>query len=92
MSEEILLYDLACRGRCASWSFNAWKTRLVLNYKGLAYRTEWVDHVNVAEVLKATYETQFQPRRHSILIPLAEGSPRITPAKALLTQFQPFAF
>lgn len=54
MSEDIILYDLASRGRCASWSFNVWKTRLVLNYKGISYRTEWVDHVNIAEILVKT--------------------------------------
>lgn len=59
MSEDIILYDLASRGRCASWSFNVWKTRLVLNYKGISYRTEWVDHVNIAEILVKTYEFQF---------------------------------
>jgi hypothetical protein len=51
--QEILLYDLARRGdRNSCWSFNVWKVRLVLNYKDIPYRTEWVNHANIAEVLK----------------------------------------
>lgn len=54
MSNEMILYDLARKGaHNTSWSFNVWKTRLVLNYKRTPYRTEWVDHATLAPTLKA---------------------------------------
>ncbi|KAF2153937.1 hypothetical protein K461DRAFT_276998 [Myriangium duriaei CBS 260.36] len=49
---QIILYDLPSRGRRACWSLNPWKTRLVLNYKGLNYRTEWVEYPNVRRLLE----------------------------------------
>ncbi|KAK4541562.1 hypothetical protein LTR36_007859 [Oleoguttula mirabilis] len=50
-NDELILYDLARRGHCTSWSFNPWKTRLVLNYKSIPYRTEWLDHQTIAPTL-----------------------------------------
>lgn len=52
MAGKIVLYDLPCKGRCASWSPNVWKTRLPLNYKGIPYRTEWLKHQEIAPKLK----------------------------------------
>ncbi|KAH0841280.1 hypothetical protein AYO21_04880 [Fonsecaea monophora] len=43
MSDEVILYDLPSKGGF-SWSLNPWKTRLVLNYKGIPYKTEWVEY------------------------------------------------
>ncbi|KIX06461.1 uncharacterized protein Z518_04437 [Rhinocladiella mackenziei CBS 650.93] len=51
MSEEIILYDLASKqGKC--WSLNTWKTRLYLNFKGIPYKTEWIEYPD----LKPTFE------------------------------------
>ncbi|KIW35604.1 uncharacterized protein PV07_02291 [Cladophialophora immunda] len=43
MSNEVILYDLPSKGGFC-WSLNPWKTRLVLNYKGIPYKTEWVEY------------------------------------------------
>ncbi|EXJ65666.1 uncharacterized protein A1O5_11193 [Cladophialophora psammophila CBS 110553] len=43
MSDELILYDLPSKGGF-SWSLNPWKTRLVLNYKGIPYKTEWIEY------------------------------------------------
>ncbi|OAP59645.1 hypothetical protein AYL99_06943 [Fonsecaea erecta] len=43
MSNEVILYDLPSKGGTA-WSLNPWKTRLALNYKGIPYKTEWVEY------------------------------------------------
>ncbi|KIV88054.1 hypothetical protein PV10_08984 [Exophiala mesophila] len=43
MSAEIVFFDLPSRAGKA-WSLNPWKTRLALNYKGLPYRTEWIEY------------------------------------------------
>jgi len=43
MSDEVILYDLPSKqGHC--WSYNPWKTRLVLNYKSIPYKTEWTEY------------------------------------------------
>ncbi|KAL8687388.1 MAG: hypothetical protein Q9218_006426, partial [Villophora microphyllina] len=53
MSSEIILYDLPSKGRCACWSLNPWKTRLILNYKLLSYTTHWLEYPAVAPFLKS---------------------------------------
>ncbi|KAK5119162.1 hypothetical protein LTR85_007776 [Meristemomyces frigidus] len=52
-TDELTLWDLARRDPCSSWSFNPWKIRLVLNYKSIPYRTEWVDHRTISPTLKS---------------------------------------
>ncbi|KDR69407.1 hypothetical protein GALMADRAFT_272014 [Galerina marginata CBS 339.88] len=40
---SIILYDIPSQVAVNAWSPNIWKTRYALNYKGLAYKTEWVE-------------------------------------------------
>ncbi|GJE98969.1 glutathione S-transferase [Phanerochaete sordida] len=35
-----------------AWSPNTWKTRYTLNYKGLSYRTEWVEYPDIEALCK----------------------------------------
>ncbi|OCL06103.1 hypothetical protein AOQ84DRAFT_390428 [Glonium stellatum] len=48
-----VLYDLPSKDRNACWSLNPWKTRLLLNYKGIDYKTEWLEYPDVAPTLKS---------------------------------------
>ncbi|CBX92527.1 hypothetical protein IAQ61_006078 [Plenodomus lingam] len=51
MSEsEIVLYDLASKHGKA-WSLNPWKTRMVLNYKSIPYRTHFLEYPDLAPTL-----------------------------------------
>lgn len=51
-AEMIVLYDIPSRhGSC--WSWNTWRTRLVLNYKGLPYRTIWLEYPDIAPTLQS---------------------------------------
>lgn len=50
--QPIVLFDLPSKQGTA-WSLNPWKTRLVLNYKNLDYRTEWVEYPDL--------KTRFEP-------------------------------
>ncbi|KAK4234981.1 hypothetical protein C8A03DRAFT_37196 [Achaetomium macrosporum] len=43
-SEQIVFFDLPSKPPNSCWSLNPWKTRLLLNYKGLDYRTEWLEY------------------------------------------------
>ncbi|KAG9247709.1 hypothetical protein BJ878DRAFT_491420 [Calycina marina] len=36
----------------AGWSYNTWRTRLVLNYKKVDYKTEWVEYPDIASRLQ----------------------------------------
>ncbi|KAL2192620.1 hypothetical protein P885DRAFT_64735 [Corynascus similis CBS 632.67] len=58
MSEQIVLFDLPSKEPRRCWSLNPWKTRLLLNYKGLDYRTEWVEYPDI----KSTLEPHLPPR------------------------------
>ncbi|OAK98600.1 hypothetical protein IQ06DRAFT_294972 [Phaeosphaeriaceae sp. SRC1lsM3a] len=52
MSSQIVFYDLPSRQGTA-WSLNPWKTRMVLNYKKLDYKTEWIEYPDLAPTLKS---------------------------------------
>ncbi|KAL2131219.1 hypothetical protein VTI74DRAFT_5396 [Chaetomium olivicolor] len=52
-SQQIVLFDLPSKDPCSCWSLNPWKTRLLLNYKGLDYRTEWVEYPDIKPRLEA---------------------------------------
>ncbi|KAJ8067694.1 hypothetical protein OCU04_003300 [Sclerotinia nivalis] len=52
-SSEITFYDLASKGHCASWSHNALKARLVLNYKEIPYKTIWIEYPEIAPTFKS---------------------------------------
>ncbi|KAI0465706.1 putative glutathione S-transferase [Xylaria cf. heliscus] len=45
---KIVLFDLGSSGpKNKAWNSHAWKTRLLLNYKGLDYETEWLEYPNI---------------------------------------------
>ncbi|KAI1761258.1 putative glutathione S-transferase [Hypoxylon sp. FL1150] len=46
MPNEIVFFDLPSKTGKA-WSLNPWKTRLALNFKGLPYKTEWVEYPDI---------------------------------------------
>ncbi|KAI2469524.1 putative glutathione S-transferase [Annulohypoxylon bovei var. microspora] len=46
-NQEIILFDLPSKPPNKAWSPNPWKTRFVLNYKGLPYKTEWVEYPDI---------------------------------------------
>nr|4LMW_A Chain A, Glutathione transferase [Phanerodontia chrysosporium] len=51
--EPIIFYDIpANEPRQMAWGPNTWKTRYVLNFKGLKYRTEWVEYPDIEAVCK----------------------------------------
>ncbi|CAF9921931.1 MAG: hypothetical protein ALECFALPRED_001977 [Alectoria fallacina] len=52
MSEEVILYDIPSKDPRRCWSLNPWKTRLVLNLKGIPYKTEWLEYPDIAPTLK----------------------------------------
>ncbi|KAK8065148.1 hypothetical protein PG997_011895 [Apiospora hydei] len=46
-ANQITLFDLPSQGRCATWSLNPWKTRMNLNFKGVDYKTEWLEYPDI---------------------------------------------
>ncbi|CAG9986548.1 unnamed protein product [Clonostachys byssicola] len=49
---SILLYDIPTKDPQRCWSFNLWKTRLLLNFKGLDYTTQWVEYPDIRPLLE----------------------------------------
>ncbi|EME46496.1 hypothetical protein DOTSEDRAFT_70488 [Dothistroma septosporum NZE10] len=70
MSQEYTLFDLPSRGTPTSWSLNPWKARLVLNYKNLPYKTQWVEYPDLA----STFKSNGIPPNDSKVNPNAEYS------------------
>ncbi|KAI0551692.1 putative glutathione S-transferase [Xylaria curta] len=47
-ASKIILFDLGSSGpKNTSWNSNSWKTRFLLNYKGLDYETEWLEYPDI---------------------------------------------
>ncbi|KAJ3489982.1 hypothetical protein NLI96_g1742 [Meripilus lineatus] len=53
MSDPIILYDIPGRdANFKAWSPNTWNARYALNFKGLTYKTEWVEFPNIEATAK----------------------------------------
>lgn len=46
----ITFYDIASKLPSQTFAANPWKTRLALNYKGVSYKTEWVQMPDITSV------------------------------------------
>ncbi|KAI3322393.1 putative glutathione S-transferase [Xylariaceae sp. AK1471] len=47
-ASTIVLFDLGSSGpKNKTWNLNPWKTRFMLNYKGLDYKTEWLEYPDI---------------------------------------------
>ncbi|CAG9976198.1 unnamed protein product [Clonostachys byssicola] len=53
----ITFFDIPTKEPKTCWSFNTWRVRLILNYKGLDYKTEWIEYPD----LKPTFEPHLPP-------------------------------
>lgn len=54
-NQQIVLFDLASKDGNKCWSHNPWKTRFVLNYKGLNYTTEFLEYPDLKTVLEPRF-------------------------------------
>ncbi|SPQ17684.1 b5c5e312-99ed-4ce0-a515-0ea22776eefb [Thermothielavioides terrestris] len=70
-SDQIVLLDIPTKEPRTCWSLNPWKTRMLLNYKGLDYKTEWVEYPDI----KGRLEPHVPPN--------PEGTPYTLPAVQL---------
>jgi len=48
----ITLFDIPSKFPENAWSPNTFKARIALNYKGIPYKTEWVEYPEIEETLK----------------------------------------
>ncbi|KAG6850448.1 hypothetical protein H0H93_013320 [Arthromyces matolae] len=53
MAQPIILYDIPSTAPGSAWSPNVWKTRFALNYKGIPYRTEWIEYPDIEATCKS---------------------------------------
>ncbi|KAJ6534990.1 hypothetical protein B0H19DRAFT_1184644 [Mycena capillaripes] len=47
MSASIVFYDIPSTLRIKCWSPNLWKTRYALNFKGIPYKTAWIEYPEI---------------------------------------------
>ncbi|PBK91959.1 hypothetical protein ARMGADRAFT_1013718 [Armillaria gallica] len=52
MSTAIVLYDIPSKLPINAWSPTTWKARYALNFKGIPYRTEWVEYPDIEGLYK----------------------------------------
>ncbi|RDB17692.1 Glutathione S-transferase-like protein ustS [Hypsizygus marmoreus] len=50
MTQELTLFDIPTAKGAETWSPDVWRVRMVLNYKRLPYKTEWVDMPDIGNV------------------------------------------
>jgi len=51
-NEPIIFYDIPSKAAGCAWSPNTWKIRYAFNYKGLAYKTVWIEYPDIADLCK----------------------------------------
>ncbi|KAJ5503495.1 Glutathione S-transferase N-terminal [Penicillium fimorum] len=52
-SNQYILYDIPSgKAPSVTWSPNPWKTRLLFNFKGIDYRTQWVEYPDIKSTLE----------------------------------------
>ncbi|KAG8954393.1 hypothetical protein FRC04_011719 [Tulasnella sp. 424] len=71
-SNPIILYDIPANTDLKAWSISMWRTRFLLNLKGLPYRTEWVSYPDI----QPTFEKLGIP--HTSLKKDGSGRPHYT--------------
>ncbi|KAI0473926.1 putative glutathione S-transferase [Xylariaceae sp. FL0804] len=63
--DEIVFFDLGSKSPGGCWSLNTWKTRFVLNFKELNYKTEWLEYPDI----KPRLEDHFPRDKESLTCP-----------------------
>ncbi|KAJ0134105.1 Uncharacterized protein HZ326_22835 [Fusarium oxysporum f. sp. albedinis] len=53
-TNKIIFFDIPSRSPQVCWSMNTWRTRLLLNYKGLDYKTEWASSHSSSMIILLT--------------------------------------
>ncbi|KAF2002829.1 glutathione S-transferas-like protein [Amniculicola lignicola CBS 123094] len=48
----VILYDIPSKDG-TPWSLNPWKTRMILNYKNIDYKTQWLEYPDIIPTLKS---------------------------------------
>ncbi|KAK4040970.1 hypothetical protein C8A01DRAFT_35026 [Parachaetomium inaequale] len=87
MSGQIVLFDIPSKqGTC--WSLNPWKTRLLLNYKGLDYRTEWLEYPNIRPTLEPHLPNNGSSTPYTIPTILLPSGTYIMDSRAIATALE----
>ncbi|KAH0491934.1 hypothetical protein TgHK011_003335 [Trichoderma gracile] len=69
------LLDIPTKEPRVCWSMNTWRTRLLLNYKGLDYKTEWVEYPDIKPRLEPHVPPNQEGRQYQLpAIQLPDGS------------------
>ncbi|KAJ7112858.1 hypothetical protein C8R43DRAFT_961716 [Mycena crocata] len=71
MISPIVFYDITSNLPTQAWSPNTWKTRYTLNYKGIPYKTVWLEY---AEIEPRSKEVGAGPTRKKY-----DGTPNYNP-------------
>ncbi|KAI5467466.1 hypothetical protein BGZ63DRAFT_345739 [Mariannaea sp. PMI_226] len=53
MAGQFTLFDIPSKAPSSTWTPNPWKTRFLLNFKGLDYKTEWLEYPEIKPRLEA---------------------------------------
>ncbi|KAL7934340.1 hypothetical protein V8C35DRAFT_280084 [Trichoderma chlorosporum] len=69
------LFDIPTKAPQVSWSPNTWRTRLLLNYKGIDYKTEWVEYPDIGPRLNQHVPPNEKGRKFTLpAIQMPDGS------------------
>ncbi|EEB90096.1 hypothetical protein MPER_11745 [Moniliophthora perniciosa FA553] len=66
--QAIEFYDIPSKLPNQAWSPNTWKTRYCLNYKGLSYKTIWVEYPDIEPTCKRLGASWTHIRRDGTLL------------------------
>ncbi|KAI3318486.1 thioredoxin-like protein [Xylariaceae sp. AK1471] len=66
---KIVLFDIPSTDPNHAWSLNTWRTRILLNFKGLDYETEWLEYPEIKPRLQPHFPDKDEFTVPTVIMP-----------------------
>ncbi|KAK4672229.1 hypothetical protein QC763_101290 [Podospora pseudopauciseta] len=86
--QQVILFDLPSQPPCKAWSLNPWKTRLLLNFKNIPYKTEWLEYPDIAPRLSPHLPPNEEGSAYTIPTVILPSGKYVTDSKVIAEQLQ----
>ncbi|KAK0732523.1 hypothetical protein B0T21DRAFT_334731 [Apiosordaria backusii] len=86
--QQVILFDLPSKPPCKTWSLNPWKTRLLLNFKNIPYKTEWKEYPDIAPRLSPHLPPNESGSAYTIPTVILPSGEYVTDSKVIAQKLQ----
>ncbi|KAK4174495.1 hypothetical protein QBC36DRAFT_218368 [Triangularia setosa] len=86
--QQVTFFDLPSQPPCTAWSLNPWKTRLLLNFKNIPYKTEWLEYPDIKPRLSPHLAPNESGSAYTIPTVLLPSGKYVTDSKVIAQELQ----